>query len=120
MFRQYKEKRILNPKFDIYFSKLEFLFQVNEGEEDVKELEKNAEHFIELCRNLKMGSYLAKEIEELIGPLKYAWRVRLDGRPDPQNFHKKPKKNAEYRRKLIENRNNVQSILVEILKHQDW
>ncbi|WP_312835602.1 HNH endonuclease signature motif containing protein [Comamonas sp.] len=120
LFRKYKDPAILKPQFHPIYLRQCFLNSITQGEELVTELENSAKELIEFIEALEMGEFYGKRLTELIGPLRRAFVMSLGPGPDHHYERQRRSAHSDYREKLLENRAHVQSLLVELLRYQNW
>lgn len=120
LFRQYKDPAILKPQFHPIYLRQRFLDSVTPGGNSVSDLENQANELIDFIQALEMGSFYGKRLTELVGPLRRAFIMSLGPGPDPNYDRQRHAANSDYRNQLIENRVAAQSLLIELLRYQDW
>jgi hypothetical protein len=85
---------------------------VNKLEEQVKEL-------VELVQALNMGSFYAQQLDKLLQQLTWAYVRKLGGQ-DPEYERRRRQDNREYREQLINTRDTMIGLVVELLRYQAW
>lgn len=119
LFRRYKDPVILMPQFDPLFRRVVFLLDLNESTFDVGKTKKDAQELISFVKVLRMGEFYSDQIQKLIwipsGPLIVTSNTR------EFMYTKRDKKESNvYSRKLIGNREQVISLIIELLRYQEW
>ncbi len=120
LFRKYKDPFILKPQFHPIYLRSLFLQEVEVNDSKVLDLEEKAKELIEFIASMEMGKFYGKRLEEHIGGLKAVLSFNLSGGPDPEYERQVRKSRIDYRKKLIENKNKVEELLVELLRYQKW
>ncbi len=120
LFRKFKDPAILKPQFHPIYTRQLFLDAVVSGEEEVGGIESQAGELIELVQALEMGDFYSKRLTELIGPLRRPFVISLGSGPDPRYEVHRRSVNRDYREKLVDNRERVRAILIELLRYQNW
>lgn len=120
LFRRHKDPAVLKPQFHPIYARQQFLESVEPGCEPTKALEAKAKELSEFVEVLEMGSFYAKRLIELIGPLRRGFIQHLDEGHDYEYERQMREANREYRDKLIANQEAVRNLLVEQLRYQNW
>lgn len=120
LFRKFKDPTILYPQFHPLYSRMEFLFSVNE-DSDFKELKEKAKDLIDFVQELEKGIYYANKIGELINPPR---KARIYSMDDPMLERRLEAERLEdgnqYRIQLNENKDKIIFLSVELLRYQSW
>lgn len=119
LFRQFKDPSILKPQFHPIYTRQLFLAGVVANSESTDQLSRQAEELVEFITELEMGSFYSKRIQELLSATN---RLALLPFPtDQQELDRQFTQHyAEHRIKMIQNRESVQALLVEMLRYQSW
>lgn len=120
LFRFYKDPAILKPQFHPIYVRLLFLDTVNLGQDEVDELEDQANELIEIIQAMEMGEFYATRLIELIGPLRRAFIMSLGSGTDPRYEQQRRDANRDYRQHLVANRDSARALIVELLRYQGW
>lgn len=120
LFRKHKDPHILSSQFEPIFNRLRFLSAVDSDSNAVV-LDSKSEELVEFINEMEMGSFYSKKIAELI---------RLDHAPvvafaDGSELIRRAVESnlqdyRDYLKQLVDNREEVYSLVVEILRYQDW
>ncbi len=118
LFRHYKDPSILSPKFEPVFRRLEFLLALNE-DFDLNEAKKNSNELVEFITELEMGKFYSNKIKDLVKPPNHGRVISLD-MPD-STFRKWAEDDrVEYIDALKSSTDEILSLVVELLRYQDW
>lgn len=120
LFRTYKDPSILKPQFHPVYVRQLFLDSVLLGQDAVDDLEAQANELIEFIQSLEMGEFYAKRLTELIGPLRRGFIMSLGSGPDLRYEQQRQKANHDYRQLLVTNREPARTLIIELLRYQDW
>jgi len=120
IFRRLKDPAILKPQFHPIFIRQEYLSEVESDDSTTEVLEDLSNELIEFVRELEMGGFYGKRLQELLGGESYAFVMRIDGGPDLEYERQLRQRNRAYRARLIANLPHVQELLVEMLRYQRW
>ena len=120
LFRKYKDPAILLPQFHPIYSRQLFLMNIEINEETTDSLKHQAKELTEFVASLEMGEFYGKRLKELSGPISRVFIMSLGGGPDPKYERQRRKANRDYRQKLVDNRETIQSLLIELLRYQSW
>lgn len=119
LFRKFKDPTILSPTFDPLFQRLRFLDSIVD-DSPANELNARAAELVAFVRALQMGEFYARQIQDLIKE-PGRWYVHdLYGGPDPEYERKLKKDQQEYREQLRGRRDQVITLVVELLRFQAW
>lgn len=120
LFRRHKDPTILTPQFHPLFLRLKFLDAV-EDNADADELDRNAIELIEFVNELEMGSFYGKRLSELIRkPYAVGGFVLGDSYSERMYQEAQKEHDQEYRMQLRQVRENVLTLVVELLRYQQW
>jgi hypothetical protein len=129
LFRKYKDPAILKPQFDPLYKRQIFLSEVEINDEPTNSLEQQAHELTYFISFLDMGKFYEEKISQLMRPVGVGLvggkSVRiLTGEPDPEYEkeykNQKRKSYRKYRQKLVDNKAEIQSLIVELLRYQAW
>ncbi|MBA2881800.1 hypothetical protein HNR65_002131 [Desulfosalsimonas propionicica] len=120
LFRKYKDPTILKPQFHPIYERTLFLNEIEINDSNVAEIENRAKELIEFVASLEMGDFYSKRLNELVGPLKRVFVMALGGGPDPHYERQRKRANYDYREKISQNKDDVYSLIVELLRYQKW
>ncbi len=95
------------------YTRQQFLDKIEVNEDDCDEIREKSMELVEFISSLEMGDYYSKQIKKLI-PLHSVVLWVGDYIPDRREA------NCKYRQTLIDNKNKIQSLLVELLSSQSW
>ena len=119
LFRKHKDPAILKPQFDPLYTRQIFLNEVEINDKSTDSLVQKANELIEFVLSLEMGDFYGEKIKELIGDLNRCYALNLFG--DSSEFIRQSKiYNKKYRQKLNSNKEEVQKLIVELLRYQVW
>lgn len=90
------------------------------NEETTDSLEHQAKELTEFVASLEMGDFYGKRLKELLGPIHWTFIISLGDGPDPKYERQRKKANRDYRQMLVDNREDIKSLLVELLRYQSW
>ena len=119
LFREYKDPNILSSKFEPLFRRILFLFDLNESTFITDETSKKANELLSFIKVLKMGEFYSREIQNLIGEPSYPMVYTTDT-PSYVFAERDKKIKEEYFHNLIDNREHVISLIIELLRYQEW
>jgi len=113
---------ILEPQFHPIYTRQLFLEEIEINEDDVKQLWKQSKELVEFLAELEMGAYYSRRIRELVKKDGITIvTTSLNGCYDSyENVRRQKKKNLDYRQKLADNKNQIQSLIIELLAYQKW
>jgi hypothetical protein len=112
LFRRYKDPVILSPQFEPLFQRFLFLDVISD--QQTQELKQGAEELVEFVSSLEMGSFYGKRLYDLlVKPGR--WIVTSN---DTQQEHEE--RWRKYREGLRKGRDEVQALIVELLRYQNW
>ncbi|MCA9923886.1 MAG: HNH endonuclease [Anaerolineales bacterium] len=114
LLRQYKDPTILKPQFHPLFARMQFLDSDIDSNPNWREMEEQANDLVDLVAELEMGNYYAKKIGELIKRPKIGWVATGDSEREERKHRK------IYFQQLIEARTQVQMLVIEMLRSQNW
>jgi hypothetical protein len=119
LFRKHKDPTILKPQFHPLLNRMKFLDSIDENA-DARELATIATELSDFVAALEMGSFYSKQIEELTRRPKYL--MVWTGEPGESERHRidEARRAKEYREKLRQARDQVYSLVVELLRFQKW
>lgn len=116
LFREFKDPTILKAQFHPLWTRLTFLDSI-EDDSDISELEERSKDLIHFVAALEMGTPYSKRIGKLVK--RSHWFVIAAGQPEL--FRKQQLDQArEYRDKLRRARDQVYTLVVELLRFQRW
>ncbi len=121
LFREFKDPTILKPQLHPLFNRMKFLSSVNINS-DVRTLDAQCEELAEFIAVLEMGAFYSKRIRELLKrPPVLSVPIGLDRSGNWSS----PQSNGEsekdrYVKQLVTRRNTAYSLIVELLRFQNW
>lgn len=119
LFREYKDPTILKSQFHPLFSRMIFLRSINDNS-DADSLEKRSNELTLFISALEMGAFYSKQVGELLKRLAYLDVVRFDGSVDSGYRLRQEQRAREYREQLINVRNQIYTLIIELLRFQKW
>ncbi|MCK4981936.1 MAG: HNH endonuclease [Victivallaceae bacterium] len=118
LFRQYKDPCILKSQFHPLYSRFLFLNDIDENDDSsTRELEKQSETFLDFIEELEMGKTFAKEIKKLT---QNHFTIVCDIHDKEKIARKIKQHNKEHRKQIIDNKDKIVSLIIEILRYQSW
>jgi hypothetical protein len=120
LFRKYKDPFILKSQYHPIYLRSFYLQNVEVNDSNITELEEKSKELIEFISSMEMGAFYGKRLEKLIGKLNRAFAVLLGGGPDPGLDRQRRQAKMDYRKKLFENKDKAEELLVELLRYQKW
>ncbi len=102
------------PQFEPLFRRVIFIINIDESSFDAHDAEAKVKELVSFVSALEIGSFYGKEIARLVEKPKPAgtW-----GRDTPDDVSRK---REEYFQQLCEGREQVISLVVELLRYQTW
>lgn len=119
LFRKYKKPEILLPQFGPIYTRQLFLETIEPGEEATTEIKSKVKDLINLVESMEKGKFYSGELTKLIGPINRMSVERMWGAESKQEEERRSS-NRDYRKKLIENRESAQKLLIEMIDYQNW
>jgi hypothetical protein len=119
LFRRFKDPAMLRPQFHPLYLRLKFLDSIELNDSPVNKLEEQVKELVEFVLALNMGSFYAQQRDKLLQQPTRAY-VRMLGGPDPECERHRRQDNREYREQLINTRDAVIGLVVELLRYQAW
>jgi len=120
LFRKFKDPAILQPPFYALFRRLSFLFHI---EQDItaKDASDDSEELIDFVASLEMGDFYSKQLAQHIRKPRHP-RAFMLGDPDSERQREQDlrKEDLEYLDQLRNHRDQAISLLVELLRFQNW
>jgi len=113
LFRRYKDPTILSPQFDPLFTRLRYLYSIQTI--DHKLLEKHSKELVSFVSALSMGVFYSEKIRQLTSKLKHAYSFSGSERNINISHN-----DDEYKSKLENNKEEVISLVIELLRYQQW
>ena len=95
------------------YTRQQFLDKIEVNEDDCDEIIGKSMELVEFISSLEMGDYYSKQIKKLIPSYSVVFSI------DDYIFDLR-ETNCSYRQTLIDNKNEIQSLLVELLNSQSW
>ena len=114
LFRRFKDPTILVPQFEPLFRRVIFIINIDESSFDAQDAEAKVKELVSFVSALEMGSFYGKEIARFVEKPK---RAGVWGRDTPDDLSRKRK---EYFQQLCGGREQVISLVVELLRYQKW
>lgn len=121
LFRKFKSPAILSPQFRPLFARLRFLSDVVEVS-DAGELEASAVELASFVTSLEMGDFYGSKIRDLTKRVR-VHVVMFDlgrGVMTQESKMYSEKKDSEFREALMQHRDEVVALCVELLRYQKW
>lgn len=116
LFREFKDPAILKPQFHPIFIRMKYLSSI--ADEGVKsELKSRSQELIDFVAALEMGAFYSKRLESLIKE-NGVWAYSMDD--SARNRAVDEKRARLYREKLRNAKDEVYSLIVELLRFQKW
>lgn len=121
LFRRYKDPAILSPEFQPLFARFQFLLSVDPTDtSETERIEARVAELVGFVRALEMGSFYAGQIEQLTATPFRGFITFLGEALDPERQRQYDESCCEYRRHLIEVRDEIAHLVVELLRYQSW
>jgi hypothetical protein len=120
LFRIHKDPTILTPQFEALFERMAFLDSVGTTFE-MERMERAAGELIGFVRQLEMGGFYAGKLGGLLNRPSWAG-ITILGDPESERLSAESwkRREAEYQHQLINNRLEVERLVVELLRFQNW
>lgn len=122
LLRRYRNTSVLEPEFRPLSDALDFLRNAEDADRD--SLTSGATRLRDLVESMEMGDYYGDQIWKLISPPPSVGVLNISGRPDPALEAREKKRREEwyenYRAQLVENRDEVERLVVEQVRYQPW
>lgn len=120
LFRKYKDPLILKSQFHSLFKRLKFLNSITD-DSDAHELDTRAEELVDFISEMKMGSFYAKKLAELLRMV-HTPKIIMVGSAQSKRFNRetREKDRIRYLVQLKEVREKVKNLVVECLRYQNW
>jgi hypothetical protein len=120
LFRQFKDPSILSPQFNPLYLRLGFVDSINLSDDPVESLEKQANELVDFVRALNMGSFYAQQLKGYLERPSRGYMRKLGMDYDPEYERQIKEDNRKYRQQLIDARDVVTGLIVELLRYQEW
>ena len=120
LFRQFKDLAILSPQFHPFYLRLGFVNSINLSDERVESLEKQANELVDFVRALNMGSFYAQQLNGYLERPSGGYMLCLGKDYDREYERQVREDNRKYRQQLIDARDVVTKLVVELLRYQEW
>ena len=120
LFRQFKDPAILSPQFHPLYLRLGFVDSINLSDEPVESAEKQANELIDFVRALNMGSFYSQQLNEYLERPPRVYMRHLEMDYDPEYERQLKEANRKYREQLLNARDIVVKLVVELLRYQEW
>lgn len=117
LFRRFKDPTILGPKFDPLFARMRFLLNFDASDESLR-LGDKVDELIEFLSCLEMASFYEPRIRALIGSAVLSI-ISLDT-PEAVLTARRREDDQVWRAKIDAHRDMAISLIVELLRYQDW
>lgn len=119
LFRDFKDPMILAEQFVPLWRRCSFILDAESVSGDG--LDAQARELTDFVAELKQGKFYAGRLRELVGPFAHV-RVAIlgDGRAAEKWKHQVREDNEADRKKIIARRDEALSLVVELLRYQDW
>jgi hypothetical protein len=119
LYRRYRDPIILKPQFNPLFVRVKFLDQIKE-DTNTKEIEEKILELIVFIKHLEMGPFYSQKIMRLIGKQKRPQVFAHGSHRDPTIRVYGGETAEEYRARFRNARDEVYSLIVELLQFQRW
>lgn len=116
LFRQFKDPTILKPQFHPLFVRMKFLGSLTD-KSDASDLHKQVKELRDFVACLEMGAFYSKRIDEM---LQYPGGSVSDWRDPAAWEEERIRRTKLYRTKLLAAKDEIFSLLVEVLRFQKW
>ena len=120
LFRRFKDPAILSPQFHPLYIRFEFLGSIDLSDAPVENIEEQANELVTFVQSLNMGSFYAQQLERYLGRPNRAYMRNLGMDYDPEYERQVNENNRKYRQQLIEARDVVTALIIELLRYQEW
>jgi hypothetical protein len=118
LLRRYKDPSVLSPQFDPIFRRMSFLYDV-ENAKDMAATAESAHELVRFIKVLQMGPFYGPAIGELIMRPQQPMAWALDT-PEEEIRRVRKEQHEHYRKFLLENREKALTLIVELLRYQEW
>jgi hypothetical protein len=124
LFRKYKNDRILSDEFEPLFRRMIFLYNL-EIDSAIVEINDCVNELVEFVSYLEKGTFYSQRIKDLIGQsdstFAFAFVFPVETNYQKQQHEEDGKiKRISYIKRLQENREQVDNLIVELLVFQNW
>lgn len=121
LFRRFKDPVILSPQFRPLYQRFQFLFEITDTS-DQEQLGAAAAELAAFVRALEMGDFYGSKIEALTKQIRLTSGSAslYTGQPSPETARALAALPERNRRQLIENREEVLKLCIELLRYQRW
>jgi hypothetical protein len=118
LFREFKDPAILKPQFHPLFIRIKYLSSITD-DDDISDLKNRSQELIDFVAALEMGTFYSKKIDSLLHVARF-WDV--SGGDDSAQYRaaQHEKRARLYREKLRNAKDEVYSLIVELLRFQKW
>lgn len=120
LFRCFKDPAILSPQFHPLYLRLGFLDTIDPSNASVENIEKQATELVGFIRALNMGSFYAQQLKGYLERPSRGYIRSLGMDYDPEYERQVKEDNRKYREQLIDARDVVTKLVVELLRYQEW
>jgi hypothetical protein len=120
IFRRFKDPTILSPKFEPLFKRMRFIFDIEDALFDRGRIEKAALELISFVHYLEMGGFYGQRLNELISPPSTGGFILSLNGSEEQRKEAIKQYDAEYRDKLLLNKDQMLTLITELLRFQRW
>ena len=118
LFRIYKDPAILSPQFYPLYRRFIFIYDIG-TKKDYKYIYREASDLIEFVEVLNMGSYYSRKIYELCSSHLMEMLERLK-EPSVVLYGQMDTEASEFIGKIKSNIKTIESILIELIRYQNW
>ncbi|MBW3624510.1 MAG: HNH endonuclease [Armatimonadetes bacterium] len=120
LFRIHKDPMLLKPQFQLLFNRMQFL-ELVEKQPDPDLLENKSLELVEFISSLKMGQFYSKKVNDLLSRPESMGGGYSNYLTGESHFWSNNKQRTEdYVVKVQTARIEVYSLMVELLRFQDW
>lgn len=118
LFRRFKDPTILRSEFDPLFKRAQFLFRVDGLPFHGDQTGQAVNELIEFVKALEMGQFYASRLKELMS--QPGWGYFMTNEPEWETRERNEDQDNKFQQKLIKNRDDALTLLVELLRYQRW
>jgi len=123
LLRKFKDPTVLTSQFHPLFIRVQFLDEIDDNA-DSDHLSEKVSELVKFVEELEMGKFYANRIKKLLEEPSRVDIAFIGGPPDPEEEirHKRrwEQHSREHREKLRNARDEVYSLIVELLRFQSW
>lgn len=121
LFRNYKDTLILKPQFHPIYIRQLFLEEIEINEDNVDELREQSNELVKFLAEFERGAYYSRCVKNLVRQDGVAIvTASFNDYDGYENTRRLKQRNLVYRQKLVNNKNEIQSLIIELLAYQKW